>query len=146
MRAPRRRAEERDETLQADKLAVMAEETENAAPETGLEVDVAELAGMISDASVELIDVRRDYEYEAGHLPGARHIDLNDLTAHAESLARDKPVVFYCRTGNRSGMAAEAFHQAGFDAHNLAGGIAAWVDLENALEPADGTVAEPKPI
>jgi rhodanese-related sulfurtransferase len=124
----------------------MAEETENAVPETGLEVDVGHLAGMISDGDVELIDVRHDYEYEAGHLPGARHIELNDLTASAESLPRDRPVVFYCRTGNRSGMAAEAFHQAGYDAHNLAGGISAWVDVENALEPEDGVVAEPRPV
>jgi rhodanese-related sulfurtransferase len=55
-------------------------------------------------------------------------------------------VVFYCRSGNRSGMAAEAFGQAGFDAHNLAGGIMAWVDVENPLEPEDGTIAEPRPV
>jgi rhodanese-related sulfurtransferase len=124
----------------------VAEETENGTPATGLEVEVGQLAGMIEDGDVEVIDVRRDYEFEAGHLPGARHIEMNDLTASAESLPKDRPVVFYCRTGNRSGMAAEAFAQAGFDAHNLAGGITAWVDLENPLEPDHGTVAEPRPV
>jgi rhodanese-related sulfurtransferase len=124
----------------------MAEEAENAAPSTGLEVDTARLAEMISADAVEVIDVRRDYEYEAGHLPGARHIELNDLTANAESIPKDRTVVFYCRTGNRSSMAAEAFDQAGYDAHNLAGGIAAWVDLENPLEPEDGIVATPRPV
>jgi rhodanese-related sulfurtransferase len=93
-----------------------------------------------------VIDVRRDYEYEAGHLPGARHIELNDLTTNADSVPKDRPVVFYCRSGNRSGMAAEAFGQAGYDAHNLDGGILAWVDLENPLEPEGGTVAEPRPV
>jgi rhodanese-related sulfurtransferase len=123
----------------------MAEGPEGEVPVTGLEVETAQLAEMISAGDVELIDVRRDYEFEAGHIPGARHIELNDLTTSADSLPKDRPVVFYCRTGNRSGMAAEAFGQAGFDAHNLAGGITAWVDLENPLEPEDGTVAEPRP-
>ncbi len=43
-------------------------------------------------------------------------------------------------------MAAEAFGQAGYDAHNLEGGISAWVDLESPLEPEDGVVAEPRPV
>jgi rhodanese-related sulfurtransferase len=124
----------------------MSEGAESEVPVTGLEVGAAQLAEMISAGDVEVIDVRRDYEFEAGHLPGARHIEMNDLTASAESLPKDRPVVFYCRTGNRSGMAAEAFAQAGFDAHNLAGGITAWVDLENPLEPDHGTVAEPRPV
>ena len=47
-------------------------------------------------------------------------------------------MVFYCRSGNRSAMAAEAFREAGYDAHNLAGGITAWVDARTPLEPADG--------
>jgi rhodanese-related sulfurtransferase len=124
----------------------MAEQTTDAVEPTGLEVDAAGLAGMIAGGGVEVIDVRRDYEYEAGHLPGARHIELNDLTTNADSVPKDRPVVFYCRSGNRSGMAAEAFGQAGYDAHNLDGGILAWVDLENPLEPEGGTVAEPRPV
>jgi len=129
-----------------DKLAAMADEAPSEVPLTGHEVDAAGLAEMIAAGDVEVIDVRRDYEFEAGHIPGARHVELNELTANAESLPKDRPVVFYCRSGNRSGMAAEAFGQAGFDAHNLAGGIVAWVDLENALEPEDGTIAEPRPV
>jgi rhodanese-related sulfurtransferase len=124
----------------------MAQEAENSVPRTGLEVDSARLAEMISAGDVEVIDVRRDYEYDAGHLPGSRHIELNELTTNAESIPKDRPVVFYCRSGNRSGMAAEAFSQAGYDAHNLDGGINAWVDTENPLEPEDGVVAEPRPV
>lgn len=124
----------------------MAEQAEDTVARTGLEVESAQLAEMISAGSVEVIDVRRDYEYEAGHLPGARHIELNDLTANAESIDKGKTVVFYCRSGNRSGMAAEAFGQAGYDAHNLDGGITAWVDTENPLEPEDGVVADPRPV
>jgi rhodanese-related sulfurtransferase len=102
--------------------------------------DVAELAG------AELIDVRRDYEFEAGHLTGARRVEMNDLTAQADSIPRDRPVVFYCRTGNRSGMAADAFREAGYDAHNMAGGITAWAEQGLPLEPKGGGVAQPRPI
>jgi len=113
---------------------------------TGLEVDPAKLAEMIAGDEVQVIDVRRDYEHDAGHIPGARHVEINELTAQAESIEKDRPVVFYCRGGSRSAMAAEAYAQAGYDSHNLAGGILAWVELENPLEPDDGNVAEQKPV
>jgi len=129
-----------------DKLALMADKAESTVPVTGLEVDPSRLAEMISADEVEVIDVRRDHEYEAGHIPGSRHIEINELTASAASIPKDRPVVFYCRSGNRAGMPAEAFERAGYDAHNLAGGVVAWVDLENPLEPANGVVAEPRPL
>lgn len=96
-------------------------------------------------ASAEVIDVRRPYEFEAGHLAGARNIEMNDLTAQADSIARDRPVVFYCRAGNRSQMAAQAFREAGYDAHHVAGGIAAWADAGKPLDPEDGEVVAPHP-
>ena len=60
--------------------------------------------------------------------PAPRNIELNELSARgrARSTATAR-CVFYCRSGNRSGMAAEAFREAGCDAHNLAGGLEAWV-------------------
>jgi rhodanese-related sulfurtransferase len=93
----------------------------------------------------DVIDVRRDYEWEAGRLPGARHIEVNELTAHVDSIPKDRPVVFYCRSGNRSGMAAAAFREAGYDAHNMAGGITAWAEAGLPLEPDGGGVAEARP-
>jgi rhodanese-related sulfurtransferase len=50
-------------------------------------------------------------------------------------------VVFYCRVGARSAMAADAFRNAGFDAHTLAGGLLAWVDAGLPLGPEGGHVA-----
>jgi rhodanese-related sulfurtransferase len=55
-------------------------------------------------------------------------------------------VVFYCRSGNRSALAAAAFRQAGWDAYNLDGGIQAWVDQGLELDPPDGEVAPPQPV
>jgi rhodanese-related sulfurtransferase len=106
-----------------------------------IELDAAAAAELI-DAAAELIDVRRPHEYEAGHIPGARHIELNLLQDEAARLGADKPIVVYCRSGERSAMAAEALRDGGFDAHSLAGGIEAWSEDGRALEPADGYVAE----
>ncbi len=83
------------------------------APVTGLEIDPADVAKLAESGEADVIDVRRDYEHEAGHIAGSRHIEMNDLTANADSISKDKPVVFYCRGGSRSAMAAEAFSQAG---------------------------------
>ncbi len=102
-------------------------------------------AAELIEAGAELIDVRRDYEWDGGRIAGARRVEVNDLTAEADSLPHDRPVLFYCRSGSRSGMAAEAFRQAGFDAYNIDGGLTAWVDAGQALDPPDGVVEPTRP-
>jgi hydroxyacylglutathione hydrolase/adenylyltransferase/sulfurtransferase len=94
---------------------------------------------------VQLIDVREDYEYEAGHIPGSRNIEVNELTAAADSLDREKPVVFYCRSGDRSSMPAEAYAASGWEAYSIEGGLNAWVEAGQPIEPEDGTVAQRRP-
>jgi rhodanese-related sulfurtransferase len=89
----------------------------------------------------QLVDVREPYEREAGHIAGSLHIELQALPAQAETLDRDRPIVFYCRSGSRSAMAADAFAAAGFDARNLDGGLEAWVGAGLPIEPSDGRVA-----
>jgi rhodanese-related sulfurtransferase len=97
------------------------------------------------EAGVQLIDVRRPYEFEGGHLAGARNVEMNELSAASESIDRNQPVVFYCRGGNRSSMAADAFREAGFTAYHVAGGIQAWADAGLPLEPEGGEVRAPLP-
>jgi rhodanese-related sulfurtransferase len=96
-------------------------------------------------SGAQLIDVREDYEHEAGHIPGSRHIEVTELTEAAASLDRDRPVVFYCRSGDRSTMPAEAFRASGWEAYMLEGGLAAWVEQGQPLEPEDGEVATRRP-
>jgi rhodanese-related sulfurtransferase len=113
---------------------------------TETEIHLApERAAEMLEAGAEAIDVRRDYEWEAGRIAGARHIEVNDLTSSADSIPRDRPVIFYCRSGNRSGMAVEAFRQAGFEAFNIDGGLTAWAAAGLPVDPPDGEVAPPRP-
>lgn len=100
-----------------------------------------EVAELIDAGSAQLVDVREPYEHEAGRIAGDLHIELEHLTARAESIDREGPVVFYCRTGARSDLAAQAFGAAGYTAHNLTGGLKAWVADGLPIEPADGRVA-----
>jgi rhodanese-related sulfurtransferase len=93
----------------------------------------------------QLIDVREAYEHEAGHIPGSQNIEVTELTAAAETLDRDKPVVFYCRSGDRSSMPAEAYRASGWDAYSIEGGLTAWVEAGQPIEPEDGKVAQRRP-
>jgi rhodanese-related sulfurtransferase len=100
--------------------------------------DAAEL---LSERDAQLVDVREPYEHEAGRIAGALHIELERLPGEAERLDRERPVVFYCRSGSRSALAAQAFAASGYDAHNLDGGLEAWVGAGLPIEPAGGRVA-----
>lgn len=95
-----------------------------------------------SDGKMQLIDVREPYEWEAGRLSDARHIELERLASQAGTIDRDQPVYFYCRLGARSGMAAQAFRRAGYEAYSLDGGITAWHERGFPLEPDGGHVAD----
>jgi rhodanese-related sulfurtransferase len=111
---------------------------------TGTELSPGRGAELIG-AGAEIIDVRRHYEWEAGRIAGARLIEMNDLREAAESIPKDRPVIFYCRSGNRSAMAAAAFREAGWDAHSLEGGLEAWAGAGHELDPPEGEVAGPRP-
>jgi rhodanese-related sulfurtransferase len=100
-----------------------------------------QVAELMRDGDIQLIDVRQAYEHDAGRIAGDRLIEMMQLGAQAETLDRDRPIVFYCRTGSRSAMATEAFRGAGFDAHNLAGGLVQWEAEGLPLEPENGYVA-----
>ena len=106
------------------------------------EVDVTPEWVRERKGEVQLVDVREDYEYEAGHVADAEHIELGLVASRAEDIDRDTPVVFYCRVGSRSAMAAHAFRRAGYEAYNMEGGLLAWAAQGLPLEPDDGSVAD----
>jgi rhodanese-related sulfurtransferase len=100
------------------------------------------VAEMLGAGEVQVIDVRTGSEWEAGHIAGARHIEIDEVSAHSDSIDKGKPVVFQCRGGSRSEMVASAFRESGWDAHNMEGGLRAWADADLPLEPEDGRVEE----
>lgn len=102
----------------------------------------AEVAQLHADQDIQLIDVRQPHEYDAGRIAGSRLIELAELPTQAEAIERARPVVFYCRSGARSAMATHAFRQAGYDAHNMTGGLLGWQAAGLPLEPEGGYVAE----
>ena len=80
---------------------------------------------------VSLIDVRTSSEVAQGVIPGARHIPLHLLSLQAEELCDGKPLVFYCRSGNRSAQACSYLAERGCDhVINLRGGYKAWLHVE----------------
>jgi rhodanese-related sulfurtransferase len=107
-----------------------------------IEVTPQNTAEALADGSAQVIDVREPYEVEAGRIRGSRHVELQELPAQAETVDRDKPVIFQCRSGARSLMAAQAFRRAGYDAWSMAGGLEQWVAEGREIEPAGGHVAE----
>ena len=94
-------------------------------------------------AEVELVDVRLDEEWDASRIPGAMHIPLDSLSARAEEIDRSKPVVLYCRSGDRSGGAADALAASGWDVTSMEGGIVAWAEQDLPVEPEGGEVVAP---
>jgi rhodanese-related sulfurtransferase len=98
---------------------------------------------MAQDEPPQLIDVREPYEREAGYIEGSRHIELVRLSSEvAGSIDRERPVVFYCRVGGRSEMAAQALRASGFEAYTMTGGLVRWASEGRPLAPEGGAVAD----
>jgi rhodanese-related sulfurtransferase len=108
-----------------------------------IEIDPERVCGwMAEDQPPQVIDVRECYEREAGHIEGTRHIELAQLAAQAATVEREQPVIFYCRVGSRSGMAAQAFRASGFEAYSMTGGLVRWTREGRPLTPQGGYVAD----
>lgn len=91
-------------------------------------LDRTELLRRALAGEVTVLDVRPPEEFAAGHLPTARSMPLEQLSAQLDSLPRERPIVAYCR-GPWCVFAAEAVQQlraAGFAAWRLSEGPAAW--------------------
>lgn len=73
-----------------------------------------------------LLDVRTPEEFNSGHIAGAVNIAVEQLSARLSEVPQDKPVVLYCRSGNRSGQAAQILERAGYTQIYDLGGIITW--------------------
>jgi rhodanese-related sulfurtransferase len=106
------------------------------------EITPERLAELLESGEADVVDVRTADERAAAHIPGTRHIAFDVLPGESGSLEKSRPVVFYCRSGDRSKSAADAFEASGWQATSMAGGLLAWVEEGRPIEPPDGKVVE----
>ncbi len=92
-------------------------------------LSASDFAHSIATDSTVVIDVRTPAEYAAGHLPAAVNVNVegSDFDSQIAALDKSKHYALYCHSGNRSGVAAQKMHDAGFThVVDLAGGIQTW--------------------
>ena len=103
----------------------------NAQTDTIRTVSAEEFAQIIKSDSVVLVDVRTSDEFNAGHIDGARNIDVLKDSFSKEATAvlpKDKTIAVYCRSGKRSLKAAGILAKEGYKVVNLRGGWMEWTE------------------
>lgn len=106
--------------------------TEQTAPFRDLKVeDIKRLV----DEGHPVIDVREDWEWNKGHIPGARHVVLASILANPQAQKFTDGTIFVCQVGERSAVASEMAVALGVkDVINFRGGTKAWKDAGLPLE------------
>ena len=117
-------------TLAIGIFSISCNETSNNST-TGIikSVNVAEFEKLISENNGILLDVRTPSENKAGNIKGSILIDVTNssFAKKIESIDKTKPILVYCKSGNRSMKAAKLMETKGFtDIYNLKGGYRAW--------------------
>src|SRR5919199_172587 len=94
------------------------------------EIDSPRAHELLSEPDAPLVvDVREQDEWDEGHLPRAVHVPRGFLESRIEQLApnRDRPIVLYCQSGNRSAFAAKTLEELGYsDVVSLSDGFTGW--------------------
>lgn len=96
-------------------------------------VTAEEMKALTELDDVQLVDVRTPEEYSDGYIEGFQNIDFfaPDFESKIEGLDRSKPVIVYCKSGNRSGKCAAMMEEKGFvKIYDLEGGITQWKSKE----------------
>ena len=83
---------------------------------------------LLSNQNYIFLDVRTEKEYGEGHIPNSTHIPVGSLEARIGEIEKfkDKKIVVYCRSGNRSAKGTTILIKYGFEAVNLTGGMLQW--------------------
>lgn len=81
---------------------------------------------MNANNDVSIIDVRETEEVKAGKIPGAVNIPLSLLEFRLQDIDKSKEHILVCRSGNRSGMAAQLLQSRGYNVINMDGGMLDW--------------------
>ena len=98
-------------------------------------IDVHEAKEMIDQGNVQVIDSREPHEHAEGHVPGSLQIQHMATLTQADKLAKDKPILFICKSGQRSAVAAEFAAALGLtELYNVEGGHDAWREAGYPLD------------
>ncbi len=81
------------------------------------------------ESGASLIDVRSPAEYKSGHVKGSKNIPVDKISASISKINKDKPVIVYCASGMRSGMAKGILKSNGFEAYNAG----TWTKVNNFI-------------
>jgi hydroxyacylglutathione hydrolase len=99
------------------------------------DLKVDEIKKLVDDGGREIVDVREDWEWKKGHLPGARHVVLSSILANPTKQQFKDGTIFVCQVGERSAVASEMAVALGVrDVVNFRGGTKAWKDAGLPLE------------
>ena len=80
---------------------------------------------------MQLLDVRSNEEYQQGHIKGAVNISFDVISEHTAQLDKERPIVVYCRSGRRAGIAIETLQQLGFTKlYHLDGDMIGWSEKD----------------
>jgi len=95
------------------------------------QIPVQTLTEWLQEGEVNLLDVRREPEWQAGHIQGATLLPLDHLDASHFDVAPDTRIAVHCKSGYRSMIACSLLQRAGFkNIVNVIGGFDAWVSTQ----------------
>jgi hydroxyacylglutathione hydrolase len=99
------------------------------------DLKVDDIKRLVDEGGREIVDVREDWEWNKGHLPGARHVVLSSILANPTAQKFNDGTIFVCQVGERSAVASEMAVALGVkDVVNFRGGTKAWKDAGLPLE------------
>jgi len=90
-------------------------------------VDIQTVASILDREDVFLLDVREQWEYDAGHIAGNTLIPMESIPSRLTEIPKDQTVIIYCHSGARSQRVTNFLNDQGYtNIHNMLGGIVAW--------------------
>jgi rhodanese-related sulfurtransferase len=90
------------------------------------ELTTKEVEELLKNDQPNIIDVREDDEVATGKISTAKHIPLGSIESRMNELDKSKEYIMVCRSGGRSGRAAQLLENQGFNVINMSGGMLAW--------------------
>lgn len=132
-------AEEAAPTAEVD-VAAAVDAYLSSIPDGFLAIGLDAFKEQMDVTDVYVIDVREVSEYEAGHIEGAVNIPIRTLAQNLDKVPSDMPVIVYCASGQRAGMATSVLRSLGYD--NVRSFAAGWKGWSAAAEPVSTEAAE----